>query len=67
MMTMFDMDDDDDDDDVLMMMVLMMIDDNDVLKKMMVSTFIVEVAGMVVGGPMSATSSCWALDTTFNL
>ena len=48
MMTMFDMDDDDDDDDVLMMMVLMMIDDNDVLKKMMVSTFIVEVAGMVV-------------------
>ena len=56
MMTMFDMDDDDD-DDVLMMMVLMMIDDNDVLKKMMMSTFIVEVAGMVVGGPMSATSS----------
>ena len=47
-MTMFDADDD---DDVLMMMVLMMIDDNDVLKIMMVSTFIVKVAGMVVGGP----------------
>ena len=67
MMTIFDVDDDDDDANVLMMMVLMMIDDNDVLKMMMVSTFIVEVVGMVVGAPMSATSLWWALDTIFNL
>ena len=57
-MTMFD-------DNVLMIMALMMIDD-DVLKMMMVLTKIVEVEGMVVGGPMSATSLWWA-DTNFNL